>query len=451
MEAENDRSAATPPILRPGDDGWDTARQAWNLAADQHPAAIAQAGSAAAVAGAVRAARGAGLRIAPQATGHGAVALGDLADTMLLRTAGMNAVEVDAERRVARVGAGAQWGDVVAPAAAHGLTALHGSSPTVGVAGYTLGGGIGWFSRRHGLACNSVTSIELVDAAGEQRRVDADNDPDLFWALRGGGGFAVVTAIEFELIPLREAFAGLVAWPAERGEEVLDAWRAWSATAPEEMASSFRWLQLPPLPDVPEPLRGRRTVAITAACCGDPAEGEALLAPLRALPGAVLDVFGVMPAPALCRLNGDPEDPAPAIGHQALMKELGDDAAAALCEVAGPDAGGPLGVVELRHLGGALARAPVGAGALARLDGEFVLFALGILMDPAMAPAARSALDTTIAAVQPWSNGSYLNFADTVVPTETGFDAETWARLRAVKAALDPDDAIRSNHPVEPA
>lgn len=440
------------PLLRPTDDGWDGARQAWNLCADLHPAAVLFAEDADDVAAAVRFAGKHGLRVTAQGTGHGASVIGELGDTLLVKTVRMANVEIDRERRIARVEGGALWGDIVVEAAAAGLTALHGSSIDVAAVGYSLGGGIGWLAREHGLACNKVTAIEIVGADGEQRRVDAASDPDLFWALRGGGGsFALVTAIEFELLPVVEVYGGMLVWPGERGAEILEAWRAWTRDAPDALTSSFRWLQLPPLPDVPEPLRGRPSVVITAAYDGPADQGEALLAPLRALGGTTLDSFAAMPAADLRRLNGDPEQPMPALGDQALLSDLSDETARRLCAAAGPEARTPLAGVELRHLGGALSRAPEDAGALARLDGEFALFAFGVPMGPADGPAIRAALDAILESVAPSTGGSYLNFADTPVDAATAFPAATWQRLRAIKARVDPNDTIRANHVIAPA
>jgi FAD/FMN-containing dehydrogenase len=446
------RSALAGQLLSPGDDGWDAARQAWNLAADQHPTAVVYAESAADMGEVVRFAGRHGLRVTVQGTGHGACAIGDLGNTILVKTVRMAAVEIDAERRMARVEGGALWGDVVVAAGEAGLAALHGSSLDVAAVGYTLGGGIGWVAREHGLACNKVTAIDVVTADGEQRRVDAASDPDLFWALRGGGGsFALVVAIEFELLPIVESHAGMLTWPAERGAELFDAWRAWTATVPEAMTSTFRWLQLPPLPDVPEPLRGRPTVAITAALNGPESEAAELLAPLRALGGTTMDTFATIPAADLRRLNGDPEQPMPADADHTLLGALDDDTARALCAAVGPEARTPLAIVEIRHLGGALGRVPDGAGALGRLDGEYVLFAFGVPMGPDDGPAIRAALDRVLAAVEPSAGGSYFNFADTPIDSSTAFPAETWQRLRAIKTAVDPDNTIRANHPIDPA
>ena len=197
-------------IVLPHDPSWDEARLAWNLSADQQPAAVALPETAADVQAVVRWARHRGLRIAPQGTGHNALPLGSLAHTVLLKTGRMRGVEIDASAHRARVEAGVLWGEVSDAAAEHGLAALAGSSADVGVVGYSLGGGVSWLGRRYGLASNSVTAVELVNAAGELVRADAEQNTDLFWALRGGGGsFGVVTALEFTLYPIAEVYAGI--------------------------------------------------------------------------------------------------------------------------------------------------------------------------------------------------------------------------------------------------
>jgi FAD/FMN-containing dehydrogenase len=246
--------------VTPRDSNWDEARLAWNLAVDQRPAAVAVPETAEDIVEIVRFARANGLRVAGQSTGHNAAPLAaGLEHTVLVKTHRMRAVEVDVDARIARAEAGALWMDVTGAATPHGLAALAGSSPDVGVAGYSLGGGISWMARRYGLATNSVVAIELVNHEGELVRADADQNADLFWALRGGGGsFGIVTAIEMALYPVKELYAGWLIFPMERAGEVLNAWREWVDTVPDEVTSIGRLLQVPPLPDIPEPLRGRR-------------------------------------------------------------------------------------------------------------------------------------------------------------------------------------------------
>ena len=223
---------------------------------------------------------------------------------------------------IARAEAGALWQDVTVPAGEHGLAALAGTSPNVGVTGYTLGGGMGWLARRYGLAANSVTAAEIVTPDGRLRRADAEHEPDLFWAVRGGGGsVGVVTALEMTLYPVRELYAGALFFPIQRAAEVLHAWRAWTATVPDEVTSLGRILRLPPLPEVPEPLRGRAFALVEAAYLGDAGAGAALIRPLRQL-GPDLDTFAMIPAPALQQLNMDPDQPMPEPGRRRVPHRL---------------------------------------------------------------------------------------------------------------------------------
>jgi hypothetical protein len=441
-------------FLTPEDEGFDAARQAWNLAVDQRPAAIAYADGADGVAAAVRTAAERGLRVAVQGTGHAAAAIGDLDGTLLLKTMRMTGLEVDPAARRARVEAGVLWGDVAVAGGEHGLAALHGSSPDVSVVGYTLGGGLGWLGRRHGLACNRVVAAEVVTADGELRRVGPDAEPDLFWALRGGGGaFGAVTALEFELVPLTEVYAGWLVWEADAGAEVVHAFREWSPQAPREITTALRFLHLPPFPEVPEPLRDRPVIAFDGAYMGSEADGAELLRPLRdAAAPLVMDTWATIPAPALARLHGDPEQPVPALGDGLMLRELTPEAADAFVELGGPGSGSPLLLLELRQLGGALAEAPEGAGALGALKDDYLLAGIGMVMGDGMAQAIGTHLERIRHAMAPWSAGVYLNFSETRGGAAArAFDDATFARLREVKARYDGGDLFRSNHPIEPA
>ena len=433
----------------PGEETWDSARQAWNLAVDQHPAAVAHAADAADVARVVDFARQHGLRVAVQATGHGAGAMGPLEDTILLKTDRMTGVEIDPAASRARIEAGTLSAEVAVGAGEAGLAALLGSSPDTGVIGFTLGGGAGWLGRRYGLAANAVTAIEVVTADGRRRRVDPENDSELFFALRGGGGsFGAVTAIEVELYPVAEVYAGTVAWPVEMAGEIAHAYRDWLASAPEEITAQLRFLNLPPLPDLPEPLRGRSLVDVTGAHVGDPAAGEELMRPLREIGGAVWDTWGVQPAAALRQLAMDPEQPVPGVGDHVLLGELTPELADALVRV-GADSGSPLLGLQIRQLGGALGREPDGAGALGSLDGEHVVFGVGAVFDEAARAAVNEHLDLMISELAPYSTGRrFLNFADRPGDVSAFFSPEVWRRLTAAKAEYDPGDLFRANHPI---
>lgn len=450
VHARRDRLRAT--VVAPGDPHWDAARRAWNLAVDQLPEFVALPERAEDVAEVMAAARHLGLRVAVQATGHGAASrAGSLEGTVLLNMSRMRGAAVDPGSRIARAEGGARWQDVVPLATAHGLTALHGSAPDVGVVGYTLGGGVGWLARRYGLAANAVTAIELVTTDGRVVRTDAGHEPELFWALRGGGGnFGVVTAIEFRLFPVDAVHAGWLVWPWERAGDVLRAWSDWAEAMPDEVTSIARLLQLPPLPGLPEWAAGRKLVVVEAAMLMDGDAADALLAPLRAL-GPEVDTFADMPAAALSQLHMDPPEPVPGLGGSAMLDTLLPAAVDALLEVAGPGSGSPLLSVELRHLGGALDRVPAGAGALSYLDGRFALLAVGIPMGPEVAAAIEERLASVTRTMGRWGYGrSYLNFSDRPTDTRTAFDPATHERLRRVRARFDAGEQLHPNHRIAP-
>jgi FAD/FMN-containing dehydrogenase len=435
-------------LTLPGEPGWDQARQAWNLAVDQQPVAVATVTSVRDVRTVVTAARRLGLRVAAQSTGHNASPMGDLAGTILLRLSELRGVTVDPSARVARAEGGAQWADVTSAAARHGLAALAGSSGDVGVAGYTLGGGVSWLGRSHGLALNHVRSFEVVTADGAVRRVDAEHHPDLFWALRGGGGsFAVVTAIEFALFPIREVYAGALFFPLEQARDVLNAWARWTDTAPAEAMSIGRLIRFPVLPELPPQLSGQAYAVVEVATTLDPASADDLLAPLRAL-GPVDDTFGTIPVDQLDQLNMDPPAPVPMYGDGWLQSELNTEAVDAIVRVAGPGVDTPLLAIDLRHLGAAFTPGR-GGGAVDGLPGTFLGFVLGITPEPESTPPVRAAVTALLYALAPWrAQGRYLNFAEHPSDVSGFYDAHTWDRLRAVKTAYDPDDLIRSNHPI---
>jgi UDP-N-acetylenolpyruvoylglucosamine reductase len=429
--------------------GFDEARRAWNLTVDQRPAAVVFPESPEDVAAAVLFARQYDLRVAPQGTGHNAGPLGSLEDTILLKTERMRGAHVDPNARVARVEAGAVWLEVVEAAAQHGLAALAGSSPDVGVVGYTLGGGMSFIGRKYGLSANAVRAIELVTADGRFVRADREREPDLFWALRGGGGsFGVVTAIELELFPIEHAYAGVLFYPIERGSEVLDAWRELTQddSLPDELTTVGRFLRLPPVPDIPKQVRGRSFVIVEALHVGEPAQADELLAPLRAL-RPVNDTIQTVPTPALSHLHMDPEHPVPGFGDGEMVAEPPARAVDAFVEVAGQNAQFPLLSVELRHLGRALGRPHPLHGALSSIDAQYSLFAARVVPVPELEAPVHAQVQAVKAALGPWAaSHMYLNFAESQRDP-----AQAYHRLRRIKAAVDPDDLIRSNHPIPAA
>ena len=406
--------ARTPnSVLFPWDEGWDDARLAWNLAVDQQPEAVAVPRSVDEVVGVVRWAAAEGYRVAAQGTGHNAGALGDLAGTVLVKLHELRGVTIDPERRIARVAAGTIWIELVEAAAEHGLAALSGSSPDVGVVGYTLGGGLSFLGRKHGLTTNHVTAIEVVTADGELRRVDGENDPDLFWALRGGGGsFGVVTAVEVGLLPIESVYAGHLWFPVDRAGEVLRAWRDWTETVPEEVTSIGRILQFPPIPEIPEPMRGNSFAVVQAIYCGDdPAEMDELLEPLRAL-GPAMDTFNVMTMPELSHLHMDPEHPVPGTGDGGMLDVIDrrDDRR---------DRRGGRRQADPQHRDPPLRRRGRAAAARARCgrprsQAPYIMFAVGIAPNAAdQGGWCTATVQSLMAALEPWQSAhTYLNFAE---------------------------------------
>ncbi len=435
-------------IATPGDADWDQARAAWNLVADQNPSAVAFAESAEDVAKTVAFAAAHSLKVAGQGTGHGAVALGPLDEMILIKTERMRGIEIDADARTARVEAGVLVLELSQAAQAHGLSSLPGSSPDVGVTGYTLGGGLSWLGRRYGFACNRVRAIELVGADGEPRTVDGENDADLFWALRGGGGdYAIVTALHLDLVPVADAYAGALLYPAELGAEAVRVYRDWATTVGDEVTSVVRFIRPPDVPDVPEPLRNLPLLTIDGACIGSQAEGEQTLAPLRAALGEpIMDTFAQIPAEGLCRIHMDPEQPVPGLGHHRVIRELPDEAVDAFAALADPESS-PLLLAELRQMGGALGRPDENGGALSHLDGEFVMLAIGMPMTPELGQAIDGHLNRLHEAMGPWAaDGGYFNFAERPCDADAILPADVCSRLAEVKRRWDPDGRIVGNH-----
>jgi FAD/FMN-containing dehydrogenase len=436
----------------PGDPGYDAARSPWALVVDQRPAAVALPTTADEVVEVVRAAAAAGLQVAPQGTGHNAGPLRDLDRAVLVRTGGMRGVTVDVEARIARVESGALWEDVVNAVAPHGLAALHGSSPDVGVAGYSLGGGMGWYARELGLAANSITAIELVTADGRLVRATTEQEPDLFWALRGGGGnFGVVTALELRLFPIDTVYAGMLVWDRSEADRVLRTWARWAAAAPDAVTTSFRVLQLPPFEQIPAPVRGRQLVMIDGAVLADDETAADILAELRALEPE-MDTFARVPSASIIRLHMDPEGPTPGVSATTVLGSLPDEGIDAFLGQVGHGTTQSLLSAELRQLGGAVSRPAEGGGAVAMVDGAFVLFGVAVAATPEMAAAGEADSAALVSAMTPWANGTqYLNFVEAAQDASAGYSTESWTRLQAVRAKVDPSGRFLSNHRVPAA
>jgi FAD/FMN-containing dehydrogenase len=433
----------------PADAAFDEVRMPWNLQVDSTPAAVAYPAFPSEVSDVIRAAASVGLKVAPQGTGHGAPPLaGRLDDAVLLRTSAMMDIHVDAGRRTARVGAGMRWHDVVERAGRANLAARHTTSPGVGVVGSSLGGGLSWYARSSGLQCNALTAVEIVLADGTFVRATDYEDTDLLWAARGGGGgFGVVTALEFDLLPVRRVYAGMLAWDWKHAHRVLRAWAELAEAAPESVTTIARLFQAPDASWLPADVRNRRLVVIDAVIAGDPVEAERTLAPLRAL-RPELDTCDDIPAASVAHLHLEPEAPTAVYANSVIVDEFSDEAVEALVAGAGPGSGSELLFVELRQLGGALSRPAARGGALDRMEGSVLVLCVGTDTGEGWA-AVRAQVARVTSSLQPWATGStYLLMADQHADARSGWPAASLQRLADLRTAVDPHGMFLTPHPM---
>jgi len=441
-------------VLLPGDAGYAAECATFNTALPRRPAVVVAARTPADVRRAVRFAGERGLPVGVLATGHGTAQPGNGA--LLVTTKRMHTVTIDPVARVARAEAGTRWQEVIDAAAQCGLAPLSGSSPQVGVVGYTTGGGLSpTMGRAHGWAADRVRAFEIVTADGLLLRVTADRDSELFWAVRGGkDNFGIVTAIEFDLFEAPRLYGGGLYFPGEFAGDVLHAYRSWAATLPEEMTASVALLRLPPLDIVPEPLRGRFTVHLRIAYLGSPEEGARLVAPIREIAPAIIDTVADMPYKDAGAIHADPSSPLPVYEASARLAELPEAAVEAIVRAAGPDADCPLAMVEVRQLGGALAREPEVPNAVSGRNARFQVFCAGIggTME---APFIYASMDEVFRGLKPWKIAegtlNWLSMRD-IEPESIrdAFGKDVHSRLVAVKRAYDPANLFRVNHNIPP-
>ncbi len=445
---EDLRRRVAGQLHTPAEPTWDAARTPWVVNVDQHPMAVLEVRDADDVVAAVRWAVDHGVQVTAQPTGHGA---GNAFDQVLmLRTRGLDGIAVDVQRRTAWVGAGVKGGELLAELDGTGLTYLAGSNPDPTVVGMTITGGSSWFSRGFGLGSDNIVTIEVVDGLGRLRRVSATEDPELFWAIRGGGGdFGIITRMEVALHPAPEVYGGRMLWPVEQMGDVLRTFRAVTESAPDELTIWYHTYQFPPFPEVPEPLRGKGFASIAVAFLGSREDGEALLAPFRALPDLAMDLMGEVLISEVGAIADEPTDPMPGLQRSALLTHLDDDAIDALVAVVGADSGSPLPVVQIRHLGGAFADTPEGAGAHGPVTEAYNLFALGVPAVPELVEVIGIFFGRISAAVAHVASGrTLLNFLDGTEDPGRWWSPETRERLRHAKQVSDPLHTIRSNRPV---
>ena len=435
-------------VHTPADPTWDSVRSPWVVNVDQRPLAVLEVRDAADVQAAVRWAVDHDVQVTAQPGGHGA---GDALDgVLLLRTRALGSIEVDLQRQTVRLGAGVKAGELLAALDGTGLTFLAGSNPDVSVVGLTIGGGMSWFGRAYGLAAHSIVAAELVDGLGRARTVSREDNPDLFWAIRGGGGdFGIITQLELRLHPAPAVYGGRLFWPLEQMGEVLRVFRAVTESAPPELTLWYHSYRFPPLPHVPEAMRGQAFASVAMAYLGEAEEAEHWLAPLREVPGLLHDLVGAVPLAELARIGGEPTDPTPNLDTSTLLERLDDDTVDRLVAAVGAESGSPLAVFQIRHLGAAFTTGSVTEGAAGHIDAPYQLFALGIPAVPALVEPIRAGLDRVELAVAPVSSGTTApNFLRAGGDVDRCWPADVRARLRAIKADADPLGTIRSNRPV---
>jgi FAD/FMN-containing dehydrogenase len=429
-------------VTLPGDPGWEQQRFGWNLAVDQRPSAVVEVTGVDDIVAAVRYAAEHGHSVSAQTRGHGATTAVDGA--ILLRAGALDELTVDVSGRVARVGPGVRWQQLNEALSVTGLTALPGSSGDPTVVALTVGGGLSWFGRTHGLGSGRIRAAELVDAGGNHRRVTEQRDPDLFWALCGAGGdFGIVTALELELLPLGPLYGGRLLWPVEHATAVLGTFAELSEVAPDRLTL---WAWLLNLPDPENPAAPpQRAVAVDLTCLGDAEDAEALIAPLRAVAPPVTDTLAPLSLAQLGEIAAEPVDPTPVADDATLLNRF--DAGAVHDLVAAVTAGdaSALQVVQVRRLGGGFTR-PV-PGAASTLDQPYLLVGVGLVMHPDLAAPMRAAIDALRTAMRDHDSGrAPYNFGR---HAELVYPPDVLQRLRQVKRQVDPDGVIRSNRPID--
>ncbi|KQS98485.1 FAD-binding oxidoreductase [Cellulomonas sp. Leaf395] len=431
-------SLITGPVLTPDEEGFADEVAPHNRAVVNSPDVVVGATSTEDVVAAMRWAAEQGVHLTVLATGHGATT--PVTSGVLLTTRRLGGVEVDPEARVATIGAGARWTDVIPAADAHGLNPVAGSSANVGVAGYLLGGGIGPFARSHGFSSDRVESFTVVTGTGEVVEASADEHPDLFWGLRGGKvGLGVVTQVRVRLVAIPELYAGSLFFDAEHIETALRGWIAWTATADAQTTTSAAIVTFPDLEVVPPHLRGRTALTLRVARPGDEAAGAAATAPLRALAPTFLDAVGVLPVARAAEIHNEPVHPAPSWTRGIMLSHADDDLATAWLGAVGPGTDQPFVAAELRHVDGATGVDVPGGSAVAGRTAAFVAGVVGL--DPAQFDTVLPAAAAAVAdAVAPWT-AAELN------PNFAGRGAAVWDpatadRLQLLRRTYDPDGVL---------
>jgi FAD/FMN-containing dehydrogenase len=431
--------------------GFDAARKLVSISVDRRPLAMVRAASARDVAAAVRFAVDNSLSLSVRSGGHSLAHHSVIDNALVVDLSAMKRVAVDPEQRIAYVQAGATSGDLAGPAHAHGLALSTGDTHSVGMGGLTTGGGIGFMVRKQGLAIDNLLAAQVVTAAGEIVRASADENPDLFWAIRGGGGnFGIVTEFTYRLSPVGQIYGGELLLPATR--EVLRGYLDYAVAAPDELTTIANLMHAPPAPHVPPERVGEEVLSILVCWTGTMADGERAVAPLRALATPVADAVGPLPYPEIYRFTAHQAEPHGASIRMMFADALSDatlDAALAALRTASS----PFSIIQFRGLGGAMARVADDATAFAHRGRRYFVAPIAIWLDPAEEAARHTAWTMALwERMRPEGAGVYVNFLENegAGRVREAYPGATLARLAAIKARYDPQNLFCFNQNIRP-
>jgi FAD/FMN-containing dehydrogenase len=442
-------------VLDPTHPDYDDARRVFNAMIDRRPAVIARCRETADVVAAVDFARDHGLLVAVRCGGHSVAGLSTCDDGMLIDLSGLKSIDVNPTARTAKAGGGVLWGEFDAATQAHGLHAPGGRVTTTGLGGFTTGGGYGWTSCKYGLACDNLISAEVVLADGRVVRASEDEDAELFWGIRGGGGnFGIVTEFEFRLHPLGPiVLAGLTLFGIERAAQVLRGWRDWADAAPDELSTACVVLTAPPEPFVPSELHGKPVLGVAVLYVGDADAGTVVVRPLREL-GPIVDHVGQMPYTDF-QSALDPLAPwgVRSYWRGEYMRELGDPAIDTFLAhaVELTSAGAPLSQMIIFRIGQGVAAVPDDATAFSHRDAAYLFHPISVWTDPAADASMIAANRAFAAAMRPFGTGaSYLNFTPEPDRVRDAYGLKKYARLVSLKETYDPANLFRLNQNIHP-
>ena len=437
-------------LILPGGTDYDTARHAHNTIYDRRPTFIVKAAGAGDVARTVVLARDAGMELAVRSGGHSVAGHSTVDDGIVLDLSGMKGLHIDAERRTAWAQPGLTAGEYTAAAAAHGLATPFGDTGSVGIAGLTLGGGIGFLVRKYGLAIDALQAVEIVTADGRLITANADHHPDLFWAVRGGGGnFGVVTRFQFKLYPVETVLGGALFLPPTA--DVLNSLVPIAANAPEELSTISFLMAIPPVPFVPAERHGELALIVMFVWSGDPADGNAALEPFRQVAAPIAEAVMPMPYPGIYQFTEGGGAPGRGVVRSRFMNALSDASIESILSamaVASPSA-----IVQIRVLGGAMARVPVAETAFAHRSAPIMVAIIDHYEDPASDAAELAWTEALHEALAPDASGVYSNFLQDEGEDRLrdAYPAGTYERLAAIKRRYDPTNFFRLNQNIRPA